>query len=75
MDNEAEKKCCGRPKIYEEGYKEHYKTSKYMLNYYHTNKELIPCPLCNKNTKKAHIREHQKSKKCKRLALLNKVIE
>lgn len=73
MENEPEKKC-GRPKIYEEGYKEHYKTTKYMLNYYHAKKEKIPCPHCKNETNKAHLREHQKSKKCKRLTLLNKII-
>lgn len=53
------KKC-----IYPEGYKQHYKDSKYFLNYYHTNKHLIECPNCHKQTNNTHIREHQRSKKC-----------
>ena len=38
MNTEIEKNKGGRPKLYEEGYKEHYKNTKYMLNYYHKNK-------------------------------------
>jgi hypothetical protein len=62
-----ETKCkMGRPKVYEEGYKEHYKTIKYMLNYYHAHKELTECTICKKMTNRSHIREHQKSKKCRK---------
>ena len=54
----------GRPLVYEEGYKQRMKDTKYMLTYYHNHKQLVECEICKKQTNRSHIREHQKSKKC-----------
>lgn len=51
-------------KKYLEGYKEHNKNTKYHLNYYHSSKINIECPICNKNSFYRYLKQHQKSLKC-----------
>lgn len=73
MDN-LEKLKKGRPKIYENGFHEHYAETKYNLNYYYEHKhEKIQCPICGQeNVTKVTLRAHQRTKKC--LNFVNKNI-
>ena len=49
---------------YEEGAKEHEKTSKYHQKYYHEKNYVMNCPICDRKTSFLEHKRHQKSKYC-----------
>lgn len=59
----------GRPKLYEEGWHQRCKDTKYNTKYYHqTNKEM-DCPICGTKTTKRTLAQHQRSVKCQLVKL------
>ncbi len=74
-DDEVCKRGRGRPQKYENGWKGHYDDINYNLTYYHSHKDRIHCPICNKLTNKLKIREHQRSKKCQQIKKLNEAVD
>ena len=55
----------GRPKIYDEGAKQHNINNKYSTDYYRTHKdEKINCPSCNQLINKFSKSQHMTTQKC-----------
>jgi hypothetical protein len=54
----------GRPVKYEEGAKQHEKTSKYHQQYYHLTNKIINCDICGKVSTMRSIVMHKQSMKC-----------
>jgi len=66
----ARKRSVGKPKIYEEGWKEHYKSiewyKKYSREYGEKNiKIVIKCDLCGTMSNKLCLNKHKMTNKCK----------
>jgi hypothetical protein len=52
-----------------ESYRDYKIKTKYDLNYYHSTKREINCPICDKKTFDRYLIQHQKSMKCRLKAL------
>ena len=58
-----------RKHIEYDSYRDYVIKTKYNLNYYHTTKIQMNCPICNKKTFDRFLIQHQKSMKCRLKAL------
>ena len=65
IDSLSIPKRVGRPKIYENGAKEHEKETKYHQQYYHLTNKPINCELCGKQVSTRTLTQHKKSMKCR----------
>jgi hypothetical protein len=62
------RKTCGKPRQYEEGWREHYKSNGYYLEYNRRYaKVLVKCSYCGTMSNKTGVHQHQKTTKCKLL--------
>ena len=68
LSNDIIKTHNRKPYKYPEGCRAHYKNIEYIKNYYITTNKKITCPLCNLETDTQHLKQHQKTNRCKRLS-------
>ena len=66
----------GRPKIYQEGAKQHEKDTKYSSTYYKTHKDKkCICMYCDKEIVQIYKQQHYRSKTCQRIKAIKENLQ